>query len=155
MRTLMLLLIFSCGTGLVAQQVVATAGSSLSNASGSISYTIGEGIAQTLSKGDKTLTQGFHQTTISVSIVSVIKDLGFSVSVFPNPASDELTLKLDTEKVTGLQYLLFDPNGKLISQKNLISSETKIHVDQLATGLYILKLQSGSKELKTFKFIKQ
>jgi hypothetical protein len=155
MRAILLFLIVTYCAGLQAQQVVATTGSTLSNASGSISYTIGEGIAQTLSKGDKTLTQGFHQTTISVSIVSELKDLDFPISAFPNPASDELTLKLTKEYVARLQLLLYDMNGKLLMQKELQSVETKVSVDQLVEGFYIIKVQDGAKELKTFKIIKK
>lgn len=152
---LLLFLIVVYSTGLLAQQVVATAGGTLSIASGSISYTIGEGVAQTLSKGDKILTQGFHQTIVTVNEISELKDLEFSISVFPNPTSNVLTLKIDKEKLWGFQYLLFDMNGKLISQKYLESSETKIPVDQLMEGFYIIKIQDGTKELKTFKIIKQ
>lgn len=145
----------ACCSRLLAQEVVATAGSTLSNSSGSISYTIGESVAQTLTQGDKTLTQGFHQTNISVSMVSELKDLDFSISVFPNPTEDVLTLKLTKEDVSGLQYLIFDINGKLISQKNLESNETNVPFNQLARGFYILKVKEGMRELKTFKIIKQ
>jgi hypothetical protein len=140
---------------LLAQQVISTAGNTLGNENGSISYTIGEGVAQTLSKGDKTITQGFQQANISVSMLSELKDLDFSISVFPNPTSDVLTLKVNKEDVTGFQYLIFDINGKLLSQKNLESPETSVPVNQLANGIYILKVQSGLKELKIFKIIKQ
>jgi hypothetical protein len=155
MRTIMLFLIVTCCSGLLAQEVVATAGSTLVNATGSISYTIGEGVAQTLTKGDKTITQGFHQTTMSVTMVSELKDLDFSISVFPNPTSDMLKIKVTKENVSGLQYLLFDINGKLIFQKNLESNETDVPVHQLAIGYYIIKVQAGTKELKTFKIIKE
>jgi len=139
----------------MAQQVVATAGGTLGNSNGTISYTIGEGVAQTLTKGDKTLTQGFHQTNISIIPVSKMKDLDFSISVFPNPTSDMVTVKVDKEDISGIQYLLFDMHGKLITQKNLEGNETTVYVNQLATGFYFLKVQSGAKELRTFKIIKQ
>ncbi|MFA5818661.1 MAG: T9SS type A sorting domain-containing protein [Bacteroidales bacterium] len=155
MRTILLFLIVTCCSRLLAQQVVATAGSTLGNANGSISYTIGEGVTQTLTKGDKTLTQGFHQTIVTVNAISELKDLEFSISVFPNPTSDVLTLKVDKENVWGFQYLLFDMNGKLISRKNLESAETNVPVDQLTEGFYIIKVQDGTKELKMFKIIKQ
>ena len=154
MRTIMLLLLVACCSGLLAQQVVGTAGSTLSNVNGSISYTIGEGVAQTLTKGDKTITQGFHQTSMG-TMVSEMEDLDFSIYIFPNPTSDMLTLKLTKENVAGLQYLIFDINGKLISQKNLESAETNVHVGQLPEGFYIIKVQDDTKVLKTFKIIKQ
>jgi hypothetical protein len=155
MRTLLILLLFSYCTGILAQQVVATAGGTLENSNGTMSYTIGEGVAQTLTKGDKTLTQGFHQPNISVIPISKMKDLDFSITVFPNPASDLVTVKVDKEDVSGIQYLLFDMHGKLLSQKNLEGNETIVYVKQLATGLYFLRVQAGIKELRTFKIIKQ
>ncbi|MCX6255918.1 MAG: T9SS type A sorting domain-containing protein [Bacteroidia bacterium] len=155
MKTIIAVLLFTSCVRLLAQQVVATAGNTFGNENGSLSYTIGEGVAQTLTKGDKTITQGFHQTTMSGTMVSELKDLDFSIFVFPNPTSDMLKIKVTKENVPGLQYLLFDINGKLIFQKNLESNETDVPVHQLAIGYYIIKVQAGTKELKTFKIIKE
>lgn len=155
MRTLLLFLLIACCQGLLAQQVVATAGSTLINPTGSISFTIGEGVAQTLSNGDKILTQGFQQANITVSIISELKNIGFEISVFPNPVSDELTLKLSDENIPGLQFLLCDMNGKLILQKSMNGLITKIPVNQLPAGLYIIKVKDSTKELKIFKIVKE
>ena len=154
MRPLVIFLLLSVCPGLLAQEVIASAGSTLNNNNGSISFTIGESVANTLIGSDKTVTEGFHQTNISVSMVSEMKDLEFSISAFPNPAENILILKLNKLDMTGLQYLLFDTNGKLLFLKNLESDETSIPVDKLIKGLYILKVQEGQKELKTFKIIK-
>ena len=139
----------------IAQEVVATAGCTFNNQGGSISFTIGESVAQTVTQGDITLTQGFHQSNITVSMVNELKDLDFSITVFPNPTRDILILKLTKENVMGLQYILFDVNGKLLSKKNLEEKETNVPVEALAPGLYLLKVKEGNKELKTFKIIKQ
>ena len=155
MRTILIILLVAVCPGLLAQEVIATAGSTLSNSNGSISFTIGESVANALTKGDKTITQGFQQSNISVSMVTELKDLEFSITVYPNPTSDVLTLKLSKEDVTGIQYLLFDNNGKLLSKKDLVSNETSVLVNHLSNGLYVLKVQSGLRELKTFKIIKQ
>jgi hypothetical protein len=155
MRSVIIIFIMMCCQRLLAQEVVATAGSTLNNSSGSISYTIGEGVANTLTKSDKTLTQGFQQANLSVSMVSELKDLQFIISVFPNPADDLLTLSVSKEDVAGLQYTLFDTYGKILSRKKLESNETAIIVKHLTPGLYILKIQAGQNDLKTFKIIKQ
>jgi len=151
---IILLCMTSC-SGLLAQNIIATAGSTLSNSNGSISFTIGESVANTLIKGDRTITQGFHQTNISVSLVSELKDIDFMISVFPNPAYDFLTISLNTDKVDGFQYLLFDINGKLLAQKKLESNETSVSVEGLPSGVYLIKIREGLKELKTFKIVKQ
>jgi hypothetical protein len=155
MRTILLFVIALCCPGLLAQQVVATAGGTLGNAGGSISYTIGEGVAQTLTHGDKTITEGFHQTSLTVKIVSELIELDFTITVSPNPASDILKIKVTKENVSGLQYSLSDIYGKLIFRKNIESDETIVTVNQLKAGLYILVITEGTKELKTFKIIKE
>jgi hypothetical protein len=155
MRFLIVFLFLIYTPVLLAQQVVATAGGTLGNSNGTISYTIGEGVTQTLTKGDKTLTQGFHQTTVLVIPINKKKDLDFSISVYPNPTSDKVTVKVEKEDITGLQFLLFNMNGKLILQKNLESNETSVSVEQLSSGFYLLKIQEGAIELRTFKIVKQ
>ena len=155
MRTLIFLLltIFCCT--LKAQQVVATAGEQFSNTNGSISYTIGEGVASTLTDGDKTVTQGFHQTTISITVFkdSVADD--FSMTAFPNPATQAVTLKTDQVIIPGLKYLITDQGGKIIVQKRIENEETVIPVEQLPDGVYIIKIQDNQKEIKSIKIIKQ
>lgn len=155
MRIIFLLLLFVFCHTMMAQQVVATAGGTLDNLNGSMSFTIGEGVANTLTKGDKTLTQGFQQGSVSVIEIKKPTDSDITIIVFPNPVSDRLTLKIDREDVSGFQYLIFDINGKLVSQKNLISNETEVPVNNLSKGSYFLKVQTGVKELRTFKIIKQ
>lgn len=155
LKILLLFLVVVYCPILLAQQVVATAGSSMSNASGSITYTIGEGVSQTISKGDKTLTQGFHQTTLSVSSISEIKGLNYAVTVFPNPTNDFVTLLVEKENVLGFLYQIFDLNGKLLSQKELKSNRTSVPFQHLSVGFYLLKVSNGSQEVKSFKVIKQ
>lgn len=155
MRTIIIILIACICPQLLAQEVVATAGSTLSNANGSISYTIGEGVTQTLTKGDKTITQGFQQSNISVMAISEKKDSGFTISAYPNPTNDILNLHIGREDVRGLVYMLIDINGKHIINKNLETSETTIQLKELPSGIYIINIYDGVIELKTFKIIKK
>ena len=134
--------------------MIASSGSTFLNSSGSISFTIGEGVAQTLSGGGKSLTQGFQQSYITVSLINETKTIDFAITVFPNPTTNDLTLKLIKETVMGLEYLLFDINGKLLSQKNLENTETVIPLSRFAQGYYILKVQERENEIKSFKIIK-
>jgi hypothetical protein len=150
---IVLLIMFCCI--LKAQQVVATSGNQFSNDNGSIAFTIGEGVANTFTNGEKTLTQGFHQTIISVSIVSPPEETDFSMTAYPNPATETLTLTTDYENIPGLKYLLIDQSGKLLLKKEIESAVTVIPIEQLLEGIYIIKIQDNLKELKSFKIIKQ
>jgi hypothetical protein len=155
MRTLILIFFIACCPGLQAQQTLSASGGTFENSNGAISFTIGESIALTFIKGDNTLTQGFHQTKVFISLLSEAKDLDFLISVFPNPAADGLILKIGLENISGLKYLLFDINGKLLTQKELEYFETRVPISQLADGLYIIKVLDGINEIKSFKIIKK
>jgi len=152
---ILLLFLILCSSVLVGQQVVATAGGTLSNASGSISYTIGEGVAQTFSKGEKVLTQGFQQTLLLVSDEKVLRELNFSIIVFPNPTNEVVTLRVEKESFTGLLYLLYDLSGRLLAKKEIENSDTTIPFQSMQAGSYLLEVLDGKLGLKTFKIIKQ
>lgn len=137
-----------------AQEVVSTAGNTFTNSNGSMSFTIGEGVTNTLTTGEQTITQGFQQPHLSVSMINQMRDLGFTITVFPNPVTDVLTLKIGKDDVLGMQYMFFDLAGKPFNRKNLVNPETTIPVEHFRAGVYIIKILEGSKELKSFKIIK-
>ena len=153
MKPVTLLLFLLCCSVLEAQQVIATQGSTFSNANGSMSFTIGEGVAQTLTVDAKALTQGFQQSAISVSVLSEM-DPDFAITVYPNPAIDILNLKIVREDLGELQYLVFDLNGIMLIQKKVEAMETTIDLKQLPKGMYVIKIREGLTELKSFKIIK-
>ena len=75
-----------------------------------------------------------------------------NVSVFPNPAGN--WLQIDDPGCKGLKYLLTDMSGKIRLQGNTTQPLTKIRLDHLEDGLYLLKV-SGSNSSREFKIIKQ
>jgi hypothetical protein len=75
----------------------------------------------------------------------------YSISVFPNPTKNELTLINDN--LIGTTYKIIDYTGKLILT-GIINSETiKINTSQLPSGIYML--QAGEDNFKSHKFIKE
>lgn len=61
--------------------------------------------------------------------------------VFPNPASDKLTIELPAD-VTQAQLKIFCTNGQLMQAKTLSSGET-LDIQNLAPGLYLVEILSG------------
>ncbi len=137
-----------------AQKVISANGGTATAAGTVISWTIGEPITTTVSDGTTTLTQGFHQTKLTVTAVNEIQVTGVEIKVYPNPTSDFVTVHFSNvvEKPT---YLLFDLSGRLIQQKNIESTDEKIDMTEYSGGSYILKLNSGQQPLQTFKIIKR
>ncbi|NOR75052.1 MAG: T9SS type A sorting domain-containing protein, partial [Draconibacterium sp.] len=137
-----------------AQTVISANGGTETAAGTQVSWTIGEPITATISDGTTTLTQGFHQSNLTVTAINNIQIAGVEIKVYPNPTSDFVTVHFSKvmERPT---YFLFDLLGGIIEQKNIESTDVKIDMTRFAEGSYILKLSSGQKPLQSFKIIKR
>ena len=137
------------------QQVVSSAGNFHSNASGSISWTLGELAVETLTTAGNILTQGFQQSRLTVVGIGDIPALDFEIVVFPNPASDHLIIRTDKEQHENLYYQLYDLTGKLIVQDRIRETETTIAVNHLRAAVYLLRIIEGNRQVRSFKVVKQ
>ena len=139
-----------------AQTAITTAGSNASGSSGTVSSTIGQVVYNTLSGASGTITQGVQQP-FEISVVSAleeVKDIKLNCSVYPNPTTDFLTLKIGDNDNKNMVYWLIGINGNLIETKKILDAEIQISMGNQVTGTYFLKVTSGIKELITFKIIK-
>ena len=144
------LLLFS--TTLFAQEVVSSSGAYISNANGSISFTVGEVSIQTIATGSNVITQGFHQTNLGVLAVDdVVDDL--SIKVFPNPTSELLQISIND--FTNKSYQLFDITGKLISKNVMNKTLNEVNLAPYANGIYLLVLYNeNNNRIQTYRIIK-
>lgn len=159
---LLILLIALCATSLRAQEVVSTAGSYGETTSGSLSWTIGEPVIETITDGTNTLTQGFQQSKLTVTTINDLKLPGIELSVYPNPTNSFLSIEAKTDKQRYLLLSLFDINGRLILQKKMTGNKQTIKMQNYKSGTYILKIlqkKDSSTDAKycvsTFKIIKK
>lgn len=159
MKIILLLLFIMLSTRyLFSQQIVTTAGSTLANSGGTVTFTLGEPVSQTLvgvSSDTIILTQGFNQPIITTTTVKENENLDFPISVYPNPAVDFLKLSIEKEDVSGLSYIIYDMNGKLIYRQNIENNITDIPIGNIIKGTYLLVVDYGNMDLKVFKIVKQ
>jgi hypothetical protein len=142
--------------GLQAQQVVTTSGGNASGSGGTASYTIGQIVYTTNANSNGSVAQGVQQP-YEISVITAIedaKDINLIFSVYPNPTTDFLTLKIENYELENLSYWLYSVNGNLIETKKVLSAETQISMTNQISGTYFLKLTEGNKDVKTFKIIK-
>jgi len=142
-------------TKIDAQEVITSAGAYSSTGSGSLSWTIGEGVTETFSNSNYTLTQGFQQSRLTVTAIDEIANLSFVITAFPNPATDYIQLKVGTKDFQSMDYQLFDTSGKMIARKQLEECETEISLNELPPAVYFLKITESNMLVKTFKIIKK
>lgn len=82
-------------------------------------------------------------TEVVVSVEDLLGNRTELISVFPNPTSDVLNIKLHQSMYPGLA-LVYDNTGKLVIQEFISSSHTSLDVSNLTTGVYYLRIGSGN-----------
>ena len=144
----------SIGGLVFGQTSVNTAGGTVSNASGSVSYSVGQVAYQSVSNTSGTVSQGVQQAYEIVTLSLEENKFNFSLSAFPNPTTDNLNLRVGNLNQEKLIYKLIDLEGKVISEAIIHSETTNIDMKQLPTATYFLEVYNEAKKVQTFKIIK-
>ena len=145
--------------GLQAQQTIPASGGNATGSGGSVSYTVGQIVYTTYTGTNGSMAQGVQQP-YEISIVNGIAEaqsITLLCTVYPNPVTDRLTLKVDASTIFSKQlmyYQLFDLNGKILVNKQIVANETNIVMSNLVAAIYFLKVIQDNKVIKTFKIIK-
>jgi len=141
-------------TGLQAQESVNATGGDTSGSGGSASYSVGQVVYTTNTGTTGSVAQGVQQP-YEISVVTAIeeaKGINLSVSAYPNPTTDFLTLCIDEFEISNLLYQLYDMSGKLLQSEKITNladptdaqdAATKAYVDALSARIEALVLNNG------------
>ncbi len=139
-------------SGLFAQEVVATSGDYNSTAQGSLSWTLGEVVTETVTNGPYILTQGFQQDYENLLEIEETQDL-ITFNVFPNPFTDFVTIT--TERDVEIDVYIRDAQSKVVlSQSVLLGGglkQTSIALSELAPGCYFVTIDIPELKYTTTK----
>jgi len=94
---------------------------------------------------------GIH-TMNPCSTATVINELEFEISLYPNPTSGFLNINSEADNYS-LQ--IFDLTGKIVINRTSLSETTQIDVSILTDGIYMIKLNNGSHHLTKKIIIKK
>ncbi|HOF20629.1 MAG TPA: T9SS type A sorting domain-containing protein [Bacteroidales bacterium] len=151
------MLLFCLGlTGLQAQESVNTTGGNASGSGGTVTYSVGQLVYQTHATQFGSMAHGVQQP-YEISVVTGIEEavgIKLSLSAYPNPTTDYLTLEVKDFDLSALYFYLYDMNGKLLQNEKIKSIQTNIDMSNLEPGSYFIKVIRKNKEFKTFKVIK-
>ena len=133
----------------ITPEVIASAGEHYDNGTVQLSWTLGEVVIDTYDNGTNILTQGFHQTQLTVT--SIEEDLAdIRINLYPNPTSEFLNIDLgNNEKDINLQ--LYDMTGRLVHKDVINAYDTKyvLPMQTVATGKYLIQMQSEDGKMNT------
>ncbi|MDC0303982.1 T9SS type A sorting domain-containing protein [Flavobacteriales bacterium] len=133
----------------ISPEVIASAGEHFENGTTQLSWTLGEVVIDTYGNGTNTLTQGFHQTQLTVtSVEETLSEV--RLNMYPNPTSELLNIDLGNNQ-TDINLQLFDMSGKLVYQAKIEAFQTNhvVPMNLVATGNYLVQMQSVDGKLNT------
>lgn len=146
-------LLFSVKTN--AQTSVNSSNAYLEQATGSISYSLGQIQQATFVKNGTMLSQGFQQPLLLINSIISLAALGLEIKAFPNPTSAQLQLAFTKGFNQGqYQIQLYDLFGRLHFQTELAAPQSAIDLSDQAGGTYLLRLLSKGQTIHTFKILK-
>lgn len=145
-----------CINAQVNQEVIATSGGYNVNGNISLSWTLGETIIPTLHSqdGSLVLSHGFQQKLLVTAIEETFSEL-IKIKVFPNPASDVISIQFESPVVDEIIVDILDIQGKLLKTEKIdaASREKQINLQDLPGGIYYFRL-SNEKNRNVYKVVK-
>lgn len=77
-----------------------------------------------------------------------------SIRIYPSVFDTELSLTIDVAAHENVYCVIYNSQGKIVLNEQLISSSNQLNVGHLKSGIYYLKILDNGKEVHTEKLIK-
>ena len=151
----LLLSLLVANLNLLAQHGTVASGADGTGAGGTINFSVGQLDYITATGAGGSASLGNQQTYL-ISSPSGFSENSIQLEyiVYPNPTTDNLTLKISSEENRKLHFTLMSLDGKLILEDEIRQTTTLIPMTGLAKGEYLVNVSSDSKLIKPFKIIK-
>lgn len=160
MKSILIILIALLPAGIFAQsitrQVIGSSGGFASATGQTVSFTTGETVVATYSQSGLILTQGFQQSeTQSPNGLNEMHRIS-SVTAYPNPARDEISIDINADESMDLQIQVLDLQGRMVLPASRMLARPgpnthRLDLSGLAAGQYLVVLNGKVSRLGTFK----
>ena len=138
-----------------AQESVNASGGDATSSGGTVAYSVGQLVYTTNTSSSGTVSQGVQQAYEIYSVGIKKTELNISLSVFPNPTADNLTLQISDYNNEKLTYQLFDMQGRQLSNGQVIVEQTQINMNGLPSATYFIHVvNQENKKVQSFKIFK-
>jgi sugar lactone lactonase YvrE len=87
--------------------------------------------------------------------VGSVAGKGNGLRVYPNPASDNITVEIEANSVIGNSVRLYNVAGSVVYQSPMILKKQTIDISKLAAGTYMLQVGNGKGVAKSIKVVKE
>jgi len=138
-----------------AQENANTSGGVATGSGGTVAYSIGQ-VAYTTNTGSNgSVDQGVQHAYEIFTVGIKETELNISLTAFPNPTTENLTLQISDFNNSKLSYQLFDMKGKQLGNEQIVTQQTQINMNGFPSATYFLNvLNQENKKFQSFKIIK-
>lgn len=138
-----------------AQESANSSGGDAAGSGGTVAYSIGQAVYTTNTGSNGSAAQGVQHAYEIFTVGIKETELNISLTVFPNPITENLTLKLSDYKNEKLSYQLFDMQGKQLNNGKVKARQTQINMNGLPSATYFIHVMNHeNKRVQSFKIIK-
>ena len=98
--------------------------------------------------------EGFASINVQVNacVGFVENTLGNCVSVYPNPALNEINIQSKFNSINS-NYFIYDQFGRVVLNGKILNTVTRVDLEKLSSGLYIFTMDTTDNFI--FKFVKE
>ena len=138
-----------------AQESANSSGGDATGSSGTVAYSVGQVVYTTNTGSNGSVALGVQHAYEIFTIGIKETELNISLTAFPNPTTENLTLQISDYNNEKLSYQLFDMQGKQLSNGQIVAQQTQIDMNSLPTATYFVNIvNQENKKVQSFKINK-
>lgn len=138
-----------------AQESTNASGGDATGSGGTVAYSVGQVVYTTNTGSTGSVAQGVQHAYEIFTLGIKETTLNISLTAFPNPTADHLTLQISDYNNEKLSYQLFDMQGKQLSNGQIVAQQTQINMNSLPAATYFVNVvNQENKKVQSFKIIK-
>lgn len=130
-----------------------SSGGTAIGSNGSATYSVGQVVYEEVSGSNASLNQGVQQP-FELFTANIIESTLVSLSVYPNPTVQQLTLAFGEQPKESYSYALFDYQGRLIMTDQVSEPQTIIDLGECANASYLLHVMDHQATVAVIEIIK-
>jgi hypothetical protein len=138
-----------------AQESANASGGNATGSGGTVAYSVGQVVYTSNTSSSGTVNTGVQHAYEIFTVGIKETALNMSLTAFPNPTMENLTLQISDYNNEKMHCMLYDMQGKLISNVPIVAQQTPIDMSALPPATYFINvINHKNKKLQTFKIIK-
>lgn len=87
--------------------------------------------------------------------LNTINSIIEKIDIYPNPATDVLTIKMNSSNISDLKMTIFNLLGQMLNSYDISSPESNINVSNYNNGIYYCVITAKDQYLTSERFVKQ